>query len=244
MTVQILKVISHLLDYPSEGVRANQGELALAISNATEVSPDMRSQLLETLKGIYRQDLMDAQEQYSGLFDHGRALSLHLFEHVHGESRDRGQAMVDLLRVYEKQGFVLDQHELPDYIPLFLEFLSWLEPLDAREWLADMSHILALLAARLAERGSPYACLFAALLMICGRQDLIEEHRAAAAQEARDDTPEALDREWEEAAVTFSPPGDCDSKRTARHAPVQQAQPLHWVDPASAATNQIGGQAQ
>ena len=242
--MKTFKTLGLLLTYP-EGSLYNASDEIAALLRDEAVLPEKSIKRIEAfLRDQKGKDLLEVQEDYVETFDRGRATSLHLFEHVHGESRDRGQAMVDLLRVYEKQGFVLDQHELPDYIPLFLEFLSWLEPLDAREWLADMSHILALLAARLAERGSPYACLFAALLMICGRQDLIEEHRAAAAQEARDDTPEALDREWEEAAVTFSPPGDCDSKRTARHAPVQQAQPLHWVDPASAATNQIGGQAQ
>lgn len=238
--MQILKVISCLLDYPREDVRQHRGDLALAISNAREISPDMRSQLLETLQHIYQQDLIDAEEQYSGLFDQGRILSIHLFEHVHGESRDRGQAMVDLMQVYEDNGFAMDKRELPDFIPLFLEFLSWLPDMDAREWLADVSPILARLGARLKERDSSYANLFAALLMICGQHGLMAEEQAAAEKEERDDTPEALDREWEEAAVSFSPPDNCSTNKPA--VDPNQRQALHWVDPAATVNQPIGGQ--
>ncbi len=238
--MQILKVISCLLDYPRDDVRQHQGDLALAISNASEISPDMRSQLLETLQHIYQQQLMDAEEQYSGLFDQGRALSIHLFEHVHGESRDRGQAMVDLMQVYEDKGFAMDKRELPDFIPLFLEFLSWLPDIDAREWLADVSPILARLGARLTARGSSYANLFAALLMICGQSNLMAEEQATVAKEERDDTPEALDREWEEAAVSFSPPDNCSSGKPAIDP--NQRQTLNWVDPVANVNQQIGGQ--
>jgi nitrate reductase delta subunit len=243
--MQILKVLSRLLDYPNEDAGRHQGDVALAISNATEISPDMRSQLLETMRDIYQQDLLEAEEKYSALFDQGRALSLHLFEHVHGESRDRGQAMVELMQVYEDKGLTLDQRELPDFIPLFLEFLSRLPAMDAREWLADVSPILARLAARLRERQSSYANLFAAMLMICGQTSLIEQQQADIANEERDDTPEALDREWEEAAVTFSPPDNCSSK-PARDPNQQQA--LNWVDPVPSHNQQpnhnqqIGGQ--
>ena len=238
--MQILKVISCLLDYPREDVRQHRGDLALAISNAREISPDMRSQLLETLQHIYQQDLIDAEEQYSGLFDQGRILSIHLFEHVHGESRDRGQAMVDLMQVYEDNGFAMDKRELPDFIPLFLEFLSWLPDMDAREWLADVSPILARLGARLKERDSSYTNLFAALLMICGQHGLMAEEQAAAEKEERDDTPEALDREWEEAAVSFSPPDNCSTNKPA--VDPNQRQALHWVDPAATVNQPIGGQ--
>src|SRR5690606_22756321 len=80
-------------------------------------------------------DLVDVQARYSELFDKGRALSLLLFEHVHGESRDRGQAMVDLMAQYEAAGFAIGVRELPDYIPLYLEFLATREDLEAREGL-------------------------------------------------------------------------------------------------------------
>lgn len=237
--MQILKVIALLLDYPRDTVRQHRADLALAISHATEISPDMRSALLANLGAIYEGELLDAEVGYSNLFDQGRALPLHLFEHVHGESRDRGQAMVDLLQVYEDQGFAIDRRELPDYIPLFLEFLSCLPDMEAREWLADVSHILARLGARLSERGSSYAHLLEALLSLCGKSNLLEEERRAVAGEERDDTAEAIDREWEEAAVTFSPPEPCNTPTPSQ--PRQET--LHWVDAASSTQQQLEGHA-
>jgi nitrate reductase delta subunit len=242
--MQILKVIARLLEYPNEDARQHQADMALAISSATEISPDMRVALLDTMQSIYRQDLLDAEEAYSGLFDQGRALSLHLFEHVHGESRDRGQAMVDLMQVYEDNGLQLDQRELPDFIPLFIEFLARLPHLDAREWLADMSPILARLGARLLERQSAYANLFAALLMICGQSALIEQERASIAGEERDDTAEALDREWEESAVTFSGADSCDTSGNRKDQQRNKQQAIQWVDPVPNVKQQLGGHIQ
>ena len=67
---------------------------------------------------------LEAQAKYDSLFERGRSLSLWLFEHVHGESRDRGQAMVDLMAQYDMAGFEINAKELPDYLPMYLEFLS------------------------------------------------------------------------------------------------------------------------
>ena len=186
----------------------------------------MRQQLKDLLQAVYSGDLMDAQEAYTGLFDRGRSLSLLLFEHVHGESRDRGQAMVDLMALYENHGFAINVRELPDYIPLYLEYLSHRPHLEAREGLTDVSHILGLLSARLQERNSPYASLFDALLMISGAQVDITQLRKQTASEKRDDTLEALDKIWEEEAVTFGAgdglEGSCPSSRPL---PPQHAQP-------------------
>ena len=122
--MRILKVISLLLDYPSELLRDNHDELAGVITMAREISPTQRIALVGLLDELAGGDLMDVQERYSELFDKGRALSLLLFEHVHGESRDRGQAMVDLMAQYTEAGFAIDVRELPDYIPLYLEYLA------------------------------------------------------------------------------------------------------------------------
>ncbi len=182
---------------------------------------------------------MDAQENYGLLFDQGRSVSLHLFEHVHGESRDRGQAMVDLIDVYRKNGFELDAQELPDYLPLFLEYLSSRPDLEVREWLADVAHIVARVAARLEERGEAgavYALLLECLLLIAGQQEQLATLRGTLADEQPDNTPEAIDQEWEETAVTFaSPDRACglDQKPAAN-----QATPLHWVDTSAAAAPQ------
>ncbi|PCJ91646.1 MAG: nitrate reductase molybdenum cofactor assembly chaperone [Porticoccaceae bacterium] len=201
--MDILKVISRLMGYPRAELQAQVSGIESVINEAREISPDMRQQLIHLLHEIYDGDLLDAQEAYTGLFDRGRSLSLLLFEHVHGESRDRGQAMVNLLAIYEEHGFSINARELPDHIPLHLEFLAHRPDLEVREGLSDVSHILGVLSARLQERESSYAALFDALLMISGVNVDISELREKVAGEKRDDTPEELDKIWEEEAITF-----------------------------------------
>ncbi len=229
----ILKVISRLMSYPSEELMAHADELIEVIKSAKEISPAMRTHLVQLTEGLRDQELMDAQECYVGLFDRGRALSMLLFEHVHGESRDRGQAMVDLMALYEEKGFSLGVKELPDYIPLYLEFLAQGDEMDAREGLADVHHILALLSARLQERESPYHCLFDALLMIAGVKVDLQPVLEQVAREARDDTPEALDKVWEEEAITFGMGDDNQACPSQGKAPFpmqeQKSEPVHWV---------------
>src|SRR5699024_3838270 len=157
------------------------------------------------------EDLLDAQELYVNTFDRGRARSLHLFEHVHGESRDRGPAMVDLQKEYVAHGFAIDCAELPDYVPMFVEFCSELEPADAIGWLEDVGRLLQLLHARLAEHESRYAVLLEPLLVLAGCPVRDETVQAEVAQEERDDTPEALDRVWLEEPVTFGPDDACSN---------------------------------
>ncbi len=234
--MQILKVISLLLDYPTEQLLEGRAELAQAIDAAREISPQQRGALQELLALIGDNDLMDGQEHYGALFGRGRSLSLLLFEHVHGESRDRGQAMVDMLAQYEAAGFAIGVKELPDYIPLYLEFLSTREDLEAREGLADIAHLLALLATRLDERESAYAGCFRALLQIAGvePQQAVAEMRQQVAAEVRDDSLEALDKIWEEEAVDFlkaEQQDRCPSQTTMPgKAREEMPVPLHWVD--------------
>ncbi|WP_079201924.1 nitrate reductase molybdenum cofactor assembly chaperone [Pseudomonas sp. CC6-YY-74] len=234
--MQILKVISLLLDYPTEQLLEGRAELALAVDAAREISPAQRGALHELLALICDNDLMDGQEHYGALFGRGRSLSLLLFEHVHGESRDRGQAMVDMMAQYEEAGFAIGIKELPDYIPLYLEFLSTREDLEAREGLADVSHLLTLLATRLDERESAYAGCFRALLQIAGvePQEAMAEMREQVAAEVRDDSLEALDKIWEEEAVDFLQAEQQDRCPSQTSLPgkarEESAVPLHWVD--------------
>ncbi len=233
--MRILKVISLLLDYPDEPLIEGREELEQAIIQAREISPQQRGALFELLELICSNDLMDGQEHYGALFGRGRSLSLLLFEHVHGESRDRGQAMVDMLAQYEAAGFVLGIKELPDYLPLYLEFLSTREDIEAREGLADVAHLLALLAARLEERESAYASCFRALLQIAGAepQQAVAGLREQVTREPRDDSLEALDKVWEEEAVDFLKAEQQDRCSSMPGGPgkarEESAVPLHWV---------------
>lgn len=198
-----LKIISYLLEYPDPTLWQVADELLIATVEAEELTPAQKNALAELICWRCHGDLLDAQEEYSSLFDRGRATSLLLFEHVHGESRDRGQAMVNLLEQYQQAGLRIDSCELPDHLPLFLEFLSILDDEQAREWLQDIAAILALLGARLHERGSRYAALFDLLIDISGSDAQSANLKETVYAEDRDDTPEALDAVWEEEQVKF-----------------------------------------
>lgn len=211
-----LVVISRLLEYPDAALWQHQQEVFDALASGENLTKADAHQVGIFLRNLTSQDLLDAQANYSELFDRGRATSLLLFEHVHGESRDRGQAMVDLLAQYERHGLQLDSRELPDHLPLYLEYLAQLPLAEAIGGLQDIAPILALLKARLAQRESHYATLFDALLSLANTQVDNAQVAEKIAGEARDDTPQALDAVWEEEQVKFFAEQGCgDSDITA-----------------------------
>ena len=199
-----LKTLSLLLCYPSAEVRAELPELGRAVRREGMLKDPVLGRLLSFMEDCARRDLYDLQERYVLLFDRTRSLSLHLFEHVHGESRERGRALVDLAQLYRRHGLMVDASELPDYLPMFLEFAATLPAAEVRGMLAEILHIVTALEERLRRRNSAYADVLKAV-EACGRG-------AAASDldlhELPDDDPddlEALDRAWEEAPVTFGP---------------------------------------
>ncbi|MEX3009725.1 nitrate reductase molybdenum cofactor assembly chaperone [Hoeflea sp. TYP-13] len=199
-----LKVISLLLSYPTQELQDGVPELNAAVDADSGIGEREALLIKKLADDIASLDLYEAQERYVYLFDRTRTLSLHLFEHVHGESRDRGSAMVDLLEMYGNAGFDIDAKELPDYLPLFLEFLSTKPEGEAGELLGQTAHILTALRERLKKRKSIYANAFGALEVIAkGKPDraLLKD----LLDEPLDDPDdlEALDRVWEEEVVTF-----------------------------------------
>lgn len=200
--MKLLKLIAVLLDYPADELWAHGDELRAAIDDPALSAP-RRAALRGFVDGLLASEPMQAQERWLELFDRGRAMSLLLFEHIHGESRDRGQAMVDLISTYRGHGFELGVKQLPDYLPVVLEYLSLRPVEEVRDWLSHVAHVLELLAARAQERGSDYAALLETLVETAtGKVDL-DLLRKRVAGEERDDTPEAMDRVWEEEAVRF-----------------------------------------
>ncbi|MFZ5734688.1 MAG: nitrate reductase molybdenum cofactor assembly chaperone [Pseudomonadota bacterium] len=204
--MKTFKVLSALLCYPSEELLAAASDLA-AILDAENLVPKRERRALDVLIGeLASGELYDLQECYGLLFDRTRSLALHLFEHVHGESRDRGQAMVDLRALYEKAGLVVVANELPDYLPMFLEFLATQPFAEAQELLAQPAHILSAIAERLRKRSSSYRAVFEALVAIAAaapQPALVE-----ALLEVPDPEPTdlaALDAAWEEEEVRFGP---------------------------------------
>jgi nitrate reductase delta subunit len=201
-----LKVLSALLSYPTAELQAAVPELRTALDAAGWLLQKNRDRLDRLLEEIATRDLYDLQERYVLLFDRTRSLSLNLFEHVHGESRDRGQAMVDLMALYERHGLTMSGSELPDHLPLFLEFLSQLPEAEARGLVGETAHILEAIRQRLKKRRVPYSSVFSCI------QVLAETRPQSSIVEAllgeRDDNPEdfaALDAAWEEEEVTFGP---------------------------------------
>ena len=249
--MKILKVLSLLIDYPTNELF--EGEtLALSkqiVSKSPLISPEVRQQIIDLIDDMIEIGSLEAQARYDGLFERGRSLSLWLFEHVHGESRDRGQAMVDLMDQYQQAGFEIGLKELPDYLPMYLEFLAYQaavtgDDIQIRIDIADVSHIIALLAARLRDRDSLYEGCFNALLQIAGKPlVVVEELQQQVKKEQRDDTKEALDEEWEEEVVDFlgaQQEERCPSstQQLAKGIaidrsvmpPKQVDAPVHWVD--------------
>jgi nitrate reductase delta subunit len=206
-----LRALSALLAYPSAELQAHIGEIRAAIAAERTLPGSARSRLEPLLAFLESADLLDAQAAYSELFDRSPKLSLHLFEHIHGDSRGRGQAMIDLGQLYIDRGFAMSGNELPDFLPLFLEFASCLPPGEARELVAGPAHVLAALEQRLAERGSAYAGIFRALLdAVAAKPD----PDAVAELRAREAGTKSLDEEWEDAPVDFGRPVE-DARRAS-----------------------------
>lgn len=224
-----LKILSRLLDYPQDDLWHNADLIRDHVNASTMFSSSTKAALIGLLDSVVQQDSMDAQEQYSLLFDRGRAMSLLLFEHVHGDSRDRGQAMVDLMGVYQLNGFEINARELPDYLPLFLEYLSERPVSEVTEWLGETANILGMLKARLEQRQSPYEAVFVALLDWLPEQVDLAPLRETASREERDDSPEALDKIWEEEAIKFGG-GGANGGCPSTQPPARTASTVKWVD--------------
>jgi nitrate reductase delta subunit len=201
-----LRALSALLGYPSADLQAHAAELREAIAGENLLARAERRRLEPLLRSLETDELLDLQAAYSELFDRARSVSLHLFEHVHGDSRERGQAMIDLGKQYMESGFFLEASELPDFVPVFLEFVSCLPAADAREMLGQPGHVFAALAERLDKRGSPYAAIFHALVALAGVKPDAEA-LAEIDRNTPEDDPTRIDEEWEEAPVSFSSGG-------------------------------------
>lgn len=197
----VFRALSVLLSYPTERLRQALPEIADVVRATPLLASRERQNLLDLVDQLGRGELLQAEEHYVDLFDRGRALSLHLFEHLHGDSRERGEAMVDLKRIYGQAGFDLAGRELPDYLPVVLEYLSCRDIAEARDMLADCAHILTRIGRSLIARGSRYAAVLQALLVIAGERPI--DAAKVPPVKARIDT---LDRDWaEEPAFAGAP---------------------------------------
>jgi nitrate reductase delta subunit len=206
MMDRTLKALSLMLCYPTAELQAAMPEIGAILATDPRLSAPTRQALQRLADDLGQGDLFDVQESYVMLFDRSRTLSLNLFEHVHGESRDRGGAMVSLIETYRDGGFEPATTELPDHLPVLLEFLSTRPFAEVQETLADAAHIFDALGTRLVRRTSRYDAAFAALSQLANAQ--VDADALAGMLALPDDDPTdlvALDAVWEETEVTFGP---------------------------------------
>jgi nitrate reductase delta subunit len=188
--MQIYRILSALLSYP-------QPDLIAAIPEIEDVlaaDPEFLEPLQPLLTYIKSNNLIRLQENYVGTFDRTHSQSLHLFEHIHGESRDRGQAMVDLIEEYRSHGFEPESSELPDFVPLFLEFLSLMEQETSEKLLGEAIHVLAAIGMRLKRNESPYSGIF---MLLTTFTDVVPQEQG-----------EPPVRDMDDAMETFGPGAD------------------------------------
>lgn len=207
-----LRVLARLLSYPDAQLRDHLPGMREALHAEKTVTADRLAELDGLIATLGEGDALENEAEYVQIFDRGRATSLHLFEHVHGDSRDRGPAMIDLAQTYEKAGLFLAPGEMPDYLPVVLEFVSTQPPKEARAFLGEMAHIFNAIFNALQQRKSAYASVIGALLELAGE-------KAHAVKVAPD---EALDAAWEEPVVF-------DGCSTRGQAKPNQLQPIHIV---------------
>lgn len=207
-----LRAIARLLAYPDATLRSTLSALRSVMHADRAISPTAMAAVDRLLDVLGAGDGLEVEAAYVECFDRGRSTSLHLFEHVHGDSRDRGPAMVDLAKTYGQAGLNLVQDELPDYLPVVLEFASTQPAPGARAFLGEMAHVLNALHTALQARRSPYAALIAALLEMAGE-------RPHTVPLTRD---EPLDASWAEPAAFDR----CSMQGQAKPG---QPQPVHIV---------------
>jgi nitrate reductase molybdenum cofactor assembly chaperone NarJ/NarW len=207
-----LRVLAHLLRYPDADLRSHLVEMQQALKLEAALPAARLAELQALLQHLSTQSALELEAEYVELFDRGRRTALHLFEHVHGDSRDRGPAMIDLIQTYEKTGLYLGASELPDYLPVVLEFASSQPPEQASEFLGEIAHIVRVIFSALQKRDSPYASVLAAVLELAG-----EKAEAVAI------APEpAIDESWAEPEVF----GGCSTEGQAKPG---APQPIHFV---------------
>ena len=207
-----LRVLAALLGYPDAELRSYLPQMGEVLRRERALPAARITEIDALIAALAKADPLEVEADYVALFDRGRATSLHLFEHVHGDSRDRGPAMIDLAQTYEKAGLFLAEGELPDYLPVVLEFVSTQPPREARAFLSEMSHIFNAIFSGLRQRDKRYASVLGALLELAGEK----------AQAIKPAVEEALDESWAEPVVFDG----CSTKGQAKPG---QAQPIHIV---------------
>lgn len=219
-----LRVLAHLLSYPIAGLREHLPQMREALHAEGALAAGRLAELDALIARLHGDPALDTESAYVELFDRGRGTALHLFEHVHGDSRDRGPAMVDLVKTYEQAGLFMSPDELPDHLTVVLEYASTQPPAQAREFLSEISHIVRVIFTALNKRDSAYASVVAAVLELAGEKVAAVKLPAAGAPApvAPAEAEPDLDESWEE-PLAF---GGCSTEGQARPG---QPQPIQII---------------
>ncbi len=211
-----LRVLARLLAYPDDALREHFDELRQALRREAALTPTRLAEVEALVDSLAMQSAIDAEADYVQLFDSGRRTSLHLFEHVHGDSRDRGPAMIDLAQTFEAAGLYLAEGEMPDHLPVVLEFASTQPPREARALLAEMAHIFNIVFSALEKRRSRYASVLGALIELAGER--------CAPVNVPDEAP--IDETWSEPAA-FDGCSSAGQSRPGQPQPIQIQRNAH-----------------
>ncbi len=206
--IKTYKVLSLLLSYPNDELQEFLLHVEKELRKESLLQEDQLRGLAEFCKRFSQLDLTNWQEEYVQLFDYSRSVSLHIFEHIKGDSRDRGQAMVNLMEFYKENGMHLNTKELPDYIPAFLEFLSSLPLEKAAELLGETVHVMDRINEALSESDNLYSSIFQAIISLSAKQP----DKTITREMIKTEKPLDLDAEYEEEPVTFGG-GACKTDR-------------------------------
>ncbi len=193
----LLRALSALLTYPDAELRGGIPEIIAVVHSHRRLKAPLRQDLLALTKEIAEGDELEVQGRYVDLFDRGRRTSLDLFEHVHGDGRERGPAMLALRQKYLEGGMEPVSDDLPDHLPVLLEYLSCCKQSEVRETLAEIAPLLRRVGNALLHRHSHYAVVMTALLALAGEKGL----DAAAPPPPEDD----FDRTWQERPAFSAP---------------------------------------
>ena len=197
--IKTYKILSLLLSYPSGELQQFLPQVEKELREEALLQEDKINGLVEFCKRFGQLDLIHWQEEYVQLFDYSRSVSLHIFEHIKGDSRDRGQAMVNLMEFYKETGMHLTAKELPDYIPAFLEFLSTLDVVKSAGLLAETVNIMDRINEALSKSENQYSAIFQAIISLSAKQP----EKAITQKMIKNEKPLDLDAEYEEEPVTF-----------------------------------------
>jgi len=223
--MKTFKILGLLLDYPRVPLFEARGDIVTCLREEALLAKKSIGQIECFLNKQAQKDMLDVAVAYVDTFDRGRAHCLHLFEHVHGESRDRGQAMVDLSEAYRSKGLHIKNNELPDYLPLFMEYLSLCPLPEARDLLGEAIDIIATIGSRLEKQNSAYAPIFAAIEALSAvKVDSARVEKALTRMPQDPETWEEIDEDWREVEAFGGDPltaTDCANCSAFARAPAQ-----------------------